>query len=79
MLELDQIAAHGGGQLGALALRAGPLPVGLVLGDPGLEAASAGAHALMASRASSSAACPASMSSAAWRYSSASQSLVRCR
>ena len=76
--ELDQVAAHGGRQLGCRAestahsrsdSSSGSRAQGSDLGD---------AHCATASRANSSAAW-ASMSSAAWWYSSASQSLVRCR
>jgi hypothetical protein len=77
--QLRQVAIHGGRNLGASGAEHSPFTRGLGVGDPLLVHCLKGAHALMASRASSSAACPASISSEALRYSSASQSLVKCR
>ena len=76
--ELDQVAAHGGGQLRCLGRQHGPLPVGLVLRDPGLGQDFGDAHWATSTMASSSAAW-ASTAVMAWWYSLASQSLVRCR
>ena len=76
--ELDQVAAHGRGQLGRLCREHGPLPVGLVLRDPGLGQDFGDAHWAISTMARNSAAW-ASTAPMAWWYSLASQSLVRCR
>jgi len=76
--ELDQVAAHGGGHLGCLDREHGPLPVGLVLWNPGFGQDLSDAHWATSTMASNSAAW-ASTAPMAWWYSLASQSLVRCR
>jgi hypothetical protein len=76
--ELHQVATHRRRQLRHSGRQLGPLPVGGAAGNPRLGNGLGGAHELTAWIAMSSAV-STSISSAARRYSPASQSLVRCR
>jgi hypothetical protein len=76
--ELDQVAAHRGRQLRCRRREDSPLAVGLITWKLWRVRFDRG-HGVISWSASNSAAWPASIRSAARRYSAASQSLVRCR